>query len=40
MAIIQLEIDNDEIEIPINKLEKLYDQYSNETMKFNLRYFI
>lgn len=33
MAIIQLEIDNDEIEIPINKLEKLYDQYSNETMK-------
>jgi|TARA_B110000438_G_scaffold49528_1_gene50036 hypothetical protein len=33
MAIIQLEMDNDIIEIPINKLEILHDKYSRETMK-------
>jgi len=32
MAIIQIEYDNDEIEIPYEKLEKLYDTHSNEIM--------
>ena len=32
MAIIQLEFKKKEIEIEIEKLEKLYDQYSTETM--------
>ena len=33
MAIIQMEYDNDEIEIPYEKLEELYDTHSNEIMK-------
>ncbi len=33
MAIIQLEMNIDKIEIPINTLEKLHDKYSDETMK-------
>ena len=33
MAIIQLEMNNDKIEIPINTLETLHDKYSKETMK-------
>ena len=33
MAIIQMEYDNDEIEIPYEKLEELYDIHSNEIMK-------
>ena len=32
MAIIQIEYDNDEIEIPYEELEKLYDTHSNEIM--------
>lgn len=32
MAIIQIEYKNNEIEIEIEKLEKLYDKYSKETM--------
>ena len=32
MAIIQIEYKKNEIEIEIEKLEKLYDKYSNETM--------
>ena len=32
MAIIQIEYDNDEIEIPYEELEKLYDIHSNEIM--------
>ena len=33
IAIIQMEYDNDEIEIPYEKLEELYDTHSNEIMK-------
>ena len=32
MAIIQIEYDNNEIEISLDELEKLYDEYSNEIM--------
>ncbi len=32
MAIIQIEYDNNEIEISLDELEKLYDKYSNEIM--------